>query len=99
MYFLQIDIESEVLRFLGETRYDVWGVWRVLSLRRYRARLSYLPSSQDAITDYLPALSEPVPSNWQTIEDNFYVFWASQVSHASVSYGQVLLLRFGGTLK
>lgn len=30
-----IDIESEVLRFMGASRYDIWGALRILSLKQY----------------------------------------------------------------
>lgn len=38
-----IDIESESLRFLGAARFDVYGFIRLLWLRKYRGRFSYLP--------------------------------------------------------
>ncbi|CAD5213073.1 unnamed protein product [Bursaphelenchus okinawaensis] len=39
-----IDIESEVLRPLcGSSRFTVGALWRILCLRNYRARLSFLP--------------------------------------------------------
>ena len=33
----------------------------------------------------LPALSGPVPENWITMEDDFILLWASQVTHASMT--------------
>lgn len=82
-----VDIESEYIRCLGSTRFDVWAVWRTLSLRKYRAKFSYLPPPKDKTTELgsLPALTEPVPSDWITIEDDFVLFWASQVTHAAVN--------------
>ena len=80
-----IDIESEALRFLGSTRFDLWGALRVLSLRRYRAKFSYLPvesSGRIVHVDKLPPLTNPLPSEWKTIEDDFILFWASHVTHA-----------------
>jgi hypothetical protein len=79
-----VDIESERIHFLGESRFDLWAVVRVLFLRRYRARLSYLSSATPIAN--LPALSEPVPADWHVIEDDFFLFWASQVTHAAVSF-------------
>lgn len=84
-----IDIESEKIRFLGKLRTDVWAVWRIVNLRSYRARFSYLPPSKlhgvefDNPESLLPPLEKPLPSNWVTIEDSFILFWAAQVSHAS----------------
>jgi hypothetical protein len=90
-----IDIESERIHWLGESRFDVWGVLRVLALRRYRGRLSYWPPSSNNNDSHpigMPALTEPVPSEWKVIEDDFAVFWASHVSHASVSLSRPPML-------
>jgi len=38
-----IDIESEILRSLGEFRIDVWAIWRWINLRTYKGTFSYLP--------------------------------------------------------
>lgn len=40
-----IDIESERLRALGGQRFTIWAVHRLISLRTYRGRLSYLPAT------------------------------------------------------
>lgn len=37
-----IDLESEKLRCLGEARFTIWALLRVLKLRRYKAALSFL---------------------------------------------------------
>jgi sphingosine kinase len=83
-----LDIESECIRFMGALRFDIWAVWRVIALRKYRARFSYLPATaqnrKGGIAD-MPALHDPVPNDWVTSEDDFYLFWASQVTHASES--------------
>jgi sphingosine kinase len=56
-----------------------------LNLRTYKARLSYLPPKNDAKDEVqsLPALNDPLPPEWITIEDDFILFWSSQVTHAS----------------
>lgn len=38
-----IDIESERLRALGGQRFAVWGVARLIGLRTYKGKVSYLP--------------------------------------------------------
>lgn len=38
-----IDIESEKLRAIGGQRFTVWSVARLIGLRTYRGRISYLP--------------------------------------------------------
>jgi len=41
-----MDLESERLRCLGAARFDVYGAWRGLCLRKYSGRFSYLPAAQ-----------------------------------------------------
>lgn len=46
-----IDIESEVLRYIGEIRFFIWSFIRLIQLRRYKAELSYVPyDSKESIT-------------------------------------------------
>ncbi|KAK5642278.1 hypothetical protein RI129_008445 [Pyrocoelia pectoralis] len=40
-----IDIESEILRALGEPRYVLWSVARVISLKSYSGKVYYLPAN------------------------------------------------------
>jgi hypothetical protein len=71
---------------MGSLRFDIWAVWRVIALRKYHARFSYLPATAQnskAVISDMPALNDPVPKDWVTSEDDFYLFWASQVTHAS----------------
>jgi sphingosine kinase len=86
-----VDIESEVIHWMGATRFDLWGVVCVAKLRRYRAKFSYLPvvaATTNTATAILPqqikmpALMEPVPTDWTTVEDDFILFWATHVTHA-----------------
>eukprot|EP00526_Cylindrotheca_closterium_P008899 CAMPEP_0113634194 /NCGR_PEP_ID=MMETSP0017_2-20120614/17802_1 /TAXON_ID=2856 /ORGANISM="Cylindrotheca closterium" /LENGTH=520 /DNA_ID=CAMNT_0000544877 /DNA_START=10 /DNA_END=1569 /DNA_ORIENTATION=+ /assembly_acc=CAM_ASM_000147 len=82
-----IDIESEAIRFMGFLRMDIWGVLSVLRMRKYRARFSYLPPSDEsnhAVTK-CPSINKPIPTdeNWVTDESDFLLFWASQVTHAA----------------
>jgi hypothetical protein len=78
-----IDIESEAIRFLGILRNDVWAAWRVIRLRSYRAKFSYLPIDKSGTNVSLPQFQEVVPSNWVSFEADFILFWASHVSHAA----------------
>lgn len=82
-----IDIESEAIRFMGFLRMDIWGVLSVLRMRKYRARFSYLPPSDKNKTTATkcPPLKDPIPGDgdWVTSEDDFLLFWASQVTHAA----------------
>ena len=95
-----IDIESEVLRWLGELRNDVWAVWRVLWLRHYPATFHYLPVNSTSRgagmvpVSSLPPLSQPLENSttdqdkdgpeWVTIQGDFYLLWVSHVSHAAM---------------
>ncbi|CAJ1914332.1 unnamed protein product [Cylindrotheca closterium] len=82
-----IDIESEAIRFMGFLRMDIWGVLSVLRMRRYRARLSYLPPSDESntIVTKCPSINEPIPCDekWVSSESDFLLLWASQVTHAA----------------
>lgn len=67
-------------------------VMRVIMPKSYRARVSYLPLPIDPatgksrpVTDKdplltLPDLSQPVPDDWVTIEDKFYLVYALNLS-------------------
>ena len=46
-----VDIESEVLRWMGGVRYTIWSLLKVIKPRRYRARLSYIPCDPDYTED------------------------------------------------
>jgi sphingosine kinase len=35
------DINSEVLRFLGSARFTVWGVFRVIFMKRYTGTITF----------------------------------------------------------
>uniref|UniRef100_A0A7S4EE35 DAGKc domain-containing protein n=1 Tax=Pseudo-nitzschia australis TaxID=44445 RepID=A0A7S4EE35_9STRA len=78
-----IDIESESIRWTGFLRMDIWGIVRVLFLRKYRARFSYLPPTGERKAITMPPLGDPLPDSqgWISCEDEFIVFWASQVTH------------------
>jgi len=97
-FIADCDLESEVLRCLGigGLRVDLWAVWRVINLRKYRARFSYLPppsksdetdnqseeKKEGNIDGVLPLPTEDIPTNWKTIEDDFILVWCHQVTHA-----------------
>jgi Diacylglycerol kinase catalytic domain len=78
----EIDIESELIHWVGNTRFDIWAVVRVLFLRTYPVTLSYTTEAISSATA-LPCITEPIPSSWTTVQDKIVLFWASQVSHVS----------------
>ena len=70
-----VDIGSEIIRFLGFMRSYLLVAYKILVPRVYQARISYLPLQKDASgkiipvkpTDRkvnLPPLNHPVPNNW-----------------------------------
>jgi sphingosine kinase len=81
-----LDFESEVLRWLGSIRLEIWAVFCVARMRSYPARLSYLPKSQENAEFNMPSLSDPVPADWKVVEDDILLLWSSQVTHASESH-------------
>jgi sphingosine kinase len=78
-----VDMESECIRWMGTARLDLWAVYRILFLRTYKGRLSY---TTDPTTQSVPPITDPAPSDWTVLEDEFVLFWASQVTHASMGF-------------
>lgn len=64
-FLADCDIESEVLRFMGEPRFALWSAIRVANLRHYRGRLHYKPAvtSSDG--------PRPNSEGWVITEDDF----------------------------
>jgi len=46
-----VDLESEKFRYLGEARFTIGAIKRILDLRIYRGRISFLPVRQTNDTD------------------------------------------------
>lgn len=87
-----IDIKSEVVRWLGSFRFDLWGALSVLRMKHFRARFTYLPAAHypahktNAIGVMPATVEESIPDDskdWVSIEDDFLIFWPSQTSHAA----------------
>ena len=82
-----VDIGSEIIRFLGFMRSYLLVAYKILVPRVYHARLSYLPLEKDASgkiisvkpTDRrldLPPLDHPVPYNWVTEVGQYLLVYA-----------------------
>ncbi|XP_050334164.1 sphingosine kinase 1 [Bactrocera neohumeralis] len=56
-----IDIESERLRSLGYQRFTIWTLHRLISLRTYRGKVSYLPKENVYMESDTISLAEPLP--------------------------------------
>ena len=52
------------LRWMGALRLDVYGLWRLVSLRKYRAKLSFL---------------EAATGEWVTLDSSFVGIWGCNV--------------------
>jgi sphingosine kinase len=80
-----VDIDSEVLRCLGSLRMDIYAVWRMTSLRKYHARLTYhVGGGESGAVVEMPELKEPLLGpEWKVIEDDFVTLWVCQTTHAS----------------
>lgn len=63
-----VDIESEAYRWVGSLRFTLGTVVRIVNLKHYRGRISYLPALDDADADAnadpaetAPQVQVPVP--------------------------------------
>ncbi|XP_046644308.1 sphingosine kinase 2-like isoform X2 [Daphnia pulicaria] len=78
-----IDIESERLRMIGEARFTVGALARVMRLRTYKATIFYLPVNEDTPSEEmppLPPLDEPLPDQrWVTMSGEFVCVYSSMV--------------------
>ena len=97
-----IDIESEAYRCCGPARFEVSTVQRILCMRRYYGRLSYLPADaapEDAgaestpatpagLKRLLPAADAAVPAGWVEEEGETVLFWACNTAWASFESAQ-----------
>ena len=73
----------------NETSPSILSAWKVLSLPSYRAKFSYLSATQysaDFIPSWeMPSINDPIPSTWETLEDDFLFILACHVTHTSLS--------------
>ena len=81
-----IDILSEKMRCLGETRLYVAAVYFILKAKVYKGRLSmYTGNKADFSSEKVPPLNVPIQNSdgWTVIESNFSLIWVLQTSHAA----------------
>ena len=82
-----VDIGSEIIRFLGFMRSYLLVAYKILVPRVYHAKVSYLPLGKDESgkfipvkpTDpkiYLPPLDHPVPSDWVSEHGRYLLVYA-----------------------
>lgn len=82
-----IDIESEVLRALGEPRFTLWSLYRIAKLCSYQAKLSYIPFDErqddqlnENYENELPITSSASPDS-VVMKDDFVCIYASYQSY------------------
>ncbi|KAF4659879.1 Sphingosine kinase 2 [Perkinsus olseni] len=80
--FSDVDIGSEHLRFLGGARFTTYALWRIINLRQYAARLSYIEASDLTDGKQLNSLPDRSCPLWHTEEGVFAGVVLSNVSHS-----------------
>lgn len=90
-----VDILSESLRWMGETRMTVAAVYFILKQKKYRGRLSMFTGKTNDDNNIridssnrpsvLPSFDTPIiaGNGWEVIEDDFTLVWAVQTTHAA----------------
>jgi len=82
-----IDVESEVLRTLGESRFTIWSFYRLIKLRSYKATLSYIPwnqQNQDTINGNVTTSNDNGDSNSPdrvTVDSDFVCVYSACQSY------------------
>ncbi|EAR84842.1 diacylglycerol kinase (macronuclear) [Tetrahymena thermophila SB210] len=82
-----LDLGSESLRFLGETRFEVYGFWRLMFLNKYAANILFSNSSDLNLPEINQQISEQDLSKYK-IEKNqlFTFFYLSNLPWVSEQY-------------
>ncbi|CAI5948937.1 unnamed protein product [Closterium sp. NIES-65] len=94
-----VDIESEVYRWMGGFRLTFYSIIRIINLRRYHARLSYLPAAassapatpgalqpeerEGSVYAGVPAAALGDPDAWVTVEGEFVLLWCQSTAWAA----------------
>ena len=82
-----VDIGSEIIRFLGFMRSYLLVAYKILVPRVYHAKLSYLPLEKDAAGAFIsvkpndpkiciPPFDQPVPTNWVSEVGQYLLVYA-----------------------
>jgi diacylglycerol kinase family enzyme len=68
-YIADVDLESEFLRCCGGARFEFYGYWRLMALKRYQAKLEY---TRTLDLSKMPKLDENIiDTNWDKIDGQF----------------------------
>ena len=86
-----IDILSESMRYLGESRLYLAALYFIAKKKKYKGKL-YIHNKNDRYDDddyfvNMPSLDEHIVDNseWICIDGNFILVWVLQTSHATAS--------------
>lgn len=87
-FIADLDLESEKWRCLGGARFTAGAIVRTIFLRKYTARLSYLPIETYDIesasgTQSIPPIDKALPETWKTLSGKFILVWALNVTHGA----------------
>ncbi|EER01753.1 sphingosine kinase a, b, putative [Perkinsus marinus ATCC 50983] len=80
-FFSDVDVESEAFRLIGDARFTLYGLWRVLWLRHYVGKVSYVLSSD--VKEPLNGLPPEDSPLWTTEEGDFAGVWLNNLSHSA----------------
>ena len=70
-----VDIESEGLRCLGESRFAIWSIYRSFTLKKYSGTLSYLHA--DKVSVSIPPLGCSLNESWVVEQGKFVMVYAA----------------------
>lgn len=79
-----VDILSESMRYLGETRLYIAAAYFMMRRRYYNGRLRMRLIEND-VPNAVAANSTLDEDGWTTIESPFLLFWAVQTSHSGIT--------------
>ncbi|XP_014279332.1 sphingosine kinase 1 [Halyomorpha halys] len=79
-----VDIESERLRGIGSQRFTIWSVAKLIGLRSYRGRVSYLPIAMDQLIIHEDLDARSIASEDER-RDSFYSVVSRKSTYLSVT--------------
>ncbi|CAD8166878.1 unnamed protein product [Paramecium octaurelia] len=75
-FISEVDLGSESLRFLGGSRFDIYGIWRVIFQKKYQAKYN----NQQMTFRYF--LAQKIPY----ISDNYLSYWSQLIKLSFKQY-------------
>jgi len=77
-----IDIESEILRALGEMRFTIWSLYMLAKLKSNKAKLTYIPlTTQKDVLNGNNELQTTNSDDRKTVTDDFVGIYSSYQSY------------------